>query len=80
MSLDRTTLDQFDTDGLVKALGDLTGNSVPKHDIKAMKKSNITGYNLARSATQETFERLGLSWGTSSNLASMKDTYLGLKR
>lgn len=79
MLLERTSLDQFDTDGLVKALADITGNSVPKADVKVMKKSNITGYNLARSGTQEAFERLGLSWGTSSNLVSMKNSYLGRK-
>lgn len=79
MSLEGTTLDQFDTDGLVKALVDLTGNPVPKQDIKAMKKSNITGYNLARSGNQETFERLGLFWSTASNLVSMKNSYLGRK-
>lgn len=80
MSPERTNLDHFDTDGLVRALADLIGNSVPRSDVKTMRKSNITGYNLARSGTQEVFERLGMSWGTASNLILMKNSYLGLKR
>lgn len=75
-----TDLVKLDTDELVKYVTQYTGFPVPKPDVKVMRKSNITGFSLVHSGTEQAFEKVGLSWGTGTNLMRIKENYLGKKK
>lgn len=75
-----TDVDKLSTDELVKYLAEYTSLPVPKSDIKAMHKSNITGFSLVHSGTEKAFKEEGTSWGTSTNLIRFKEYYLRKKR
>lgn len=74
-----TDIDKLSTYELVKYLAEYTSLPVPKSDVKVMHKSNITGFSLVYSGTENAFEKEGLSWGTSTNLIRFKEYYLRKK-
>lgn len=68
------------TTELVNHLAEITGVPVPKTDVRIMRKCHITGFSLVNSGTEQAFEKVGLSWGTSTSLMRIKEYFLGAKK